>query len=45
MCVPQWSRLKLAATTDELVDGQLKRILIEEQPVLLVKLNDTIHAV
>jgi nitrite reductase/ring-hydroxylating ferredoxin subunit/uncharacterized membrane protein len=34
-----------AATTDELVEGELKRVLIEEQPVLLVKLNGTIHAV
>jgi nitrite reductase/ring-hydroxylating ferredoxin subunit/uncharacterized membrane protein len=35
---------KLAAATDELVEGKLKRILIEEQPVLLIKVNDTIHA-
>ena len=35
----------LAATTDELVEGELKRVLIQEQPVLLVKLNGKIHAV
>jgi nitrite reductase/ring-hydroxylating ferredoxin subunit/uncharacterized membrane protein len=34
-----------AATTDELVEGELKRVLTEEQPVLLVKLNGTIYAV
>ena len=32
-------------TIDELVEGELKRVLIEEQPVLLLKLNGTIHAV
>jgi nitrite reductase/ring-hydroxylating ferredoxin subunit len=34
-----------AATADELVEGKLKRVSIEEQPVLLVRLNGTIHAV
>ena len=35
----------LAAATGDLADGQLKRLLIGEQPVLLAKLDGKIHAV
>lgn len=33
------------ATTNELVEGDLKRVLIGEEPVLLVKLSGKIHSV
>lgn len=34
-----------ATTTDQLVEGELNRVLVEDQPVLFVKLKGTIHAV
>lgn len=33
-----------AAETHELAEGQMKRVLVEEQPVVLLRLNGTIHA-
>ena len=33
------------ASTDELAEGELKRVLVQEQPVLLVKLSGKVHAV
>ena len=36
---------KPAVEVSELPEGQLKRVSIDEQPVLLVRLNGTIHAV
>ena len=35
---------KPAVTTRELAEGQLKRVLIEEQPVVLLRLDGTIYA-
>jgi nitrite reductase/ring-hydroxylating ferredoxin subunit/uncharacterized membrane protein len=35
---------RLAAATGDLVEGQLERLLIEEQPILLAKLDGKIHA-
>ena len=35
---------KSAAATSELVEGRLKRVLVEEQPVLLLKLGNTVYA-
>jgi nitrite reductase/ring-hydroxylating ferredoxin subunit/uncharacterized membrane protein len=35
---------KPAVATRELAEGQLKRVLVEEQPVLLLKLADTVYA-
>jgi nitrite reductase/ring-hydroxylating ferredoxin subunit len=35
---------KPALATRELTEGQLKRVLVEEQPVLLLKLGGTVYA-
>jgi nitrite reductase/ring-hydroxylating ferredoxin subunit len=36
---------KPAVATRELAEGQLKRVLVEEQPVLLLKLAGTVYAI